>query len=42
MKLDPITELLEQAKMNKKKGIAVISTEFVIRKLNEHIKSNAI
>lgn len=38
--MTPLEELLEQAQYNKKKGIAVISTEFVIKKLREHGKSN--
>lgn len=39
--MSPLDELLDQAKRNKKKGIYVISTEFVIRKLNEHNRSDA-
>lgn len=39
--MNPLEELLDQAKRNKKKGIYVISTEFVIRKLKEHRKSDA-
>ncbi|MDQ0062365.1 hypothetical protein J2T14_004565 [Paenibacillus harenae] len=40
--MTPLEELLEQAKYNKKKGIAVISTEFVIKKLNDHRKHERV
>lgn len=33
---NPLTELLEQARRNKKKGIAVIATDFVLKKLKQH------
>lgn len=37
-----LEELLEQAIKNKKKKIAVISTEFVIQKIREHKQSHAL
>lgn len=38
--MSPLHELLEQAKQNKKNKMYVISTDYVIRKLKEHIKMN--
>ena len=32
----PLMELLEQAQHNKRKKIAVISTDFVLKKLRQH------